>query len=71
MYCLAILATFCSPPERGREVSLGPPNQSIIYDSMEAAIVLGTFGFVKAINYCQTPDLDQGLSLGVDFVLPL
>ena len=38
---------------------------------MEAAIVLGTFGFVKAINYCQTPDLDQDLSLGVDFVFPL
>ena len=53
-------------------MSLGPPNQSIIiYDSMEAAIFLGTFGFVKAINYCQTPDLDQDLSLGVDFVLPL
>ena len=52
-------------------MSLGPPNQSIIYDSMEAAIVLGTFGFVKAINYCQTPDLDQDLSLGVDLVLPL
>ena len=28
-------------------------------------------GGSKGSQYCQTPDLDQDLSLGVDFVLPL